>query len=174
MFNKYKFLGRNKKKSGFTILELMVVLSIITFILSSVLSVITVARRNARDAKRKADGHQLEIAIEGYYFDNGIFPIAQNFTSGLTCDGVPQNLWNTTTLIVALVPTYLAKLPRDPLRPSNIYPSFPYDYQYVCLTGTTPNEYGLLITYGNDINKPTCKIVYPPGSTLLSTFPSCN
>lgn len=65
-----------RKISGFTLIELMVVIAIIG-ILSSMISVsLSYARMKARDARRISDLTQIRTALELYYSDNGKYPSA--------------------------------------------------------------------------------------------------
>ena len=71
---------KNNSK-GFTIIELLVVISIIGLL--STISVVALngARKKSRDAKRIADINNLQTALELYYNDNNGYPI---FTSAIT------------------------------------------------------------------------------------------
>ena len=62
------------KKSGFTLVELLVVISIIGVLASVVFASINSARAKARDARRIADLRQIATALEFYYDANGQYP----------------------------------------------------------------------------------------------------
>ena len=66
---------KNNKK-GFTIIELLVVISIIGLL--STISVIALngARQKSRDAKRVGDMKQLQTSLELYFNDNSRYPAA--------------------------------------------------------------------------------------------------
>lgn len=92
--------GRRKtedKKSGFTLVELLVVISIIAILSVIGMAIFTGVQKNARDAKRRADidaiGNALEVAktsttyasIDGTKFANSSVPTdSGNVTSGMT------------------------------------------------------------------------------------------
>jgi prepilin-type N-terminal cleavage/methylation domain-containing protein len=93
-------------KRGFTLIELLVVIAIIGLLASIVLASLSGARMKARDARRLADMHDMEVAIQMYASDNkGNFP--------------PCGVWSYSTdsswgcLANALAP-YMNVLPVDP------------------------------------------------------------
>lgn len=85
---------------GFTLIELMVVITIIGLLASSVLVALGNARAKARDARRTADMRALMTALELFNNDNTGYPAAASITNVSGVSG--------------LVPTYLDKLPIDP------------------------------------------------------------
>jgi len=113
----------SKSGAGFTLVELLVVISIIGILASLSTVSVNIARQRARDAKRKADAAQVQLALYFYFDDNLKFPQA---------DMLPENAvsnW-TTVLTPALNGStpgsklYMALVPADPL---NLYPHF-YGY----------------------------------------------
>lgn len=86
------------RSAGFTLVELLVVLVIITILSAIVLSSLTEGRMRARDTKRVTDIGQLKIALSLYFDQNGSYP------AGLS----------------ALAPSYIAVVPAPPA-----YPNFP-------------------------------------------------
>jgi uncharacterized protein (TIGR02145 family)/prepilin-type N-terminal cleavage/methylation domain-containing protein len=64
----------NKNKSAFTLIELLVVIAIIGILTALAVVSLQNLRRSARDAKRLSDVKQIQIALELYYQDNGIYP----------------------------------------------------------------------------------------------------
>lgn len=77
---------------GFTLIELMISITIIALLSSGALVAFNSARENARDAKRSSQVEQLSLALETYRQTIGAYP------SGLS----------------ALAPTYIAEVPNDP------------------------------------------------------------
>ncbi|HEY4473972.1 MAG TPA: prepilin-type N-terminal cleavage/methylation domain-containing protein [Candidatus Paceibacterota bacterium] len=79
-------------KPGFTLIELLVVIAIITILSSVVLTSLSDARRNSRDAKRIGDVKQIQLALELFYDSQSSYP----------------------TTLSALKPVYIPTLPKDP------------------------------------------------------------
>lgn len=74
-------------QGGFTLLELLVVISIIG-ILTALGAVNYVGvRERARDAERKADLSQIQTALEFYRSDTGEYPTRTLFYSNIACNG---------------------------------------------------------------------------------------
>src|SRR3989338_11439327 len=63
-----------KKSKGFTLIELLVVISVISLLASIIFASLNDARAKARDARRKSDIHQFQLALEYYLDTNGIYP----------------------------------------------------------------------------------------------------
>ncbi len=63
-----------KNNRGFTLIELLVVIAVIGILASVVLASLNSARGKARDARRLADGRQLELILQIYYDTYGTFP----------------------------------------------------------------------------------------------------
>lgn len=92
---------------GFTLVELLVVIGIISILATILLLQLGTARAKARDAKRIADVNQTRSAVEQFFDDNGTYP------TGNDLGAVPNKLF----------PKYLSSVPKDPLTPgcANIY-----------------------------------------------------
>lgn len=78
------------RKKGFTLLEMLVVIGIISILISLGIASYSTAQKKARDAKRKGDIRAILNAVEQYYsICNYAYP--PNRTSGQTiqCAGYP-------------------------------------------------------------------------------------
>lgn len=62
------------KKSGFTLIEILIVVAILAILTLTVIYSITHNLANSRDARRKADLERLKIAMEDYYGDKNVYP----------------------------------------------------------------------------------------------------
>ena len=88
-------------KKGFTLVELLVVITIIGILSSIGLSTFTSAQIKSRDAKRKTQLKQLADAFEAYYNDHGGYPDEADIVWGAGFTDA-----NGTV--------YMVKLPADP------------------------------------------------------------
>ncbi|RUO18267.1 type II secretion system major pseudopilin GspG [Aliidiomarina haloalkalitolerans] len=100
---------RKNKHSGFTMIELMVVLVILGILASFVVPNVFSQRDQADRQKAISDITALENALEMYYLDNGFYPTTQQGLEALvtapTIDPRPRNYPNGG---------YIRRLPPDP------------------------------------------------------------
>uniref|UniRef100_A0A7V3JAS0 Prepilin-type N-terminal cleavage/methylation domain-containing protein n=1 Tax=candidate division CPR3 bacterium TaxID=2268181 RepID=A0A7V3JAS0_UNCC3 len=133
---------------SFTIVELLVVISIISLLAGLITASVSKARAKGRDAKRKADISSIQTALEMYYEQNGKYPPLSNPPSayGNTVDALAQQL----------VPSFLPTMPHDPnvKRGNN---NCGVDYYYFI---NASNQYVLLsnLESTNDPDYITCQI----------------
>lgn len=106
-------------QKGFTLIELMIVISIVA-ILSAVTWInFSTSSQQSRDSKRQTDLKALQAAIESYKKENGQYPVG--------CPvGTSANGWSgekatnyacsdgTSEYILGLSPDYISVLPKDP------------------------------------------------------------
>lgn len=111
-----------KIKSGFTLVELLVVISIIGILSTLILANFNAARERGRDAQRKSDLRNIQTALRLFYNDIGRYPTSENgniigcFSNSpvyRACTWGEQ--WkdpvNNSTV-------YMSTLPKDPLNTS--------------------------------------------------------
>lgn len=110
---------RKSKTKGFTLVELLVVISIISLVSTIILASVTKARSRARDEFRITSLRQIGNALELYYSNTGHYPIiaggvlevscnAATITSPWIADNGNYN-WNTAPTLL------LAQQPHDPI-----------------------------------------------------------
>ena len=115
------------KSRGFTLIELMVVISIIGLLSSVILATLNSAKYSANDARRFSDLRQMEKALDTYYADNGKYPDTKesggavrwssmcSSTSGLTPSDENHIIGNYSGYPTpAFVGTYIPSVPQDP------------------------------------------------------------
>lgn len=107
-----------KNNSGFTLIEILVVVAIIGILVAFVTLNFNDARKKSRDQARKSDLQTLQLAIETYKAQNGVYPEAGCGADGgrWAGPGPYSEGWGVTCdeYIVGLVPTYIKALPEDP------------------------------------------------------------
>ncbi|MFH1956507.1 MAG: type II secretion system protein [Patescibacteria group bacterium] len=72
---------KTKNQKGFTLLELLVVLAIITLIFSLILASTSTARKKARDSRRVSDFSEFVKALEMFYNKYGVYPCGDNYNA---------------------------------------------------------------------------------------------
>lgn len=102
-------IKNNTPVRGFTMIELMVVISIIGLLSSVIISSVSVSRDKANVAQRLSSAKEVEKALEVYYSNTGSYPNTSGSWSSLCSTWGGDTNW-----IPGLTPTYLARLPRDP------------------------------------------------------------
>ena len=111
-------------KAGFTLMEILLVITIIGLLAAIILTGLSTARSKARDAKRLTDLQTIASALEFYYDSTGHYPIAlgQVTECGHSGNWIPDGTnynWSNQ---------YIATLPRDPAE--NCSGSNPQGYAY--------------------------------------------
>lgn len=103
-----------KSKSGFTIVELLIVIVVIAILASITLVSYNGTQKRARDARRIADAGKITDALDLYYLQNGSFPTN-------TLDGITGSWEKSSNQPAGKFMEYLAtygfttEAPRDPI-----------------------------------------------------------
>jgi len=140
-----------RKNKGFTLIELLVVIAIIGLLASIVLVSLNSARGKARDVKRISDLHQIQLALEMYYDNNGTYPVIGPWIYST------DSSWNT--LQTALAP-YISTLPKDPIN-NAAGPWTTGNYSYAYGYGVPPyvaGTYDLVAQLENMSNSNRCEV----------------
>lgn len=112
-------LRERPNRAGFTLIELLVVVSIIGLLSTIVTLSVQDARIKARDAKRLADIHQIQIALEFFALDNGgRYAAGSNLVLGR---GAASCFNITGFQPPGCSRPYMARVPADPYQHNYIY-----------------------------------------------------
>ncbi len=124
-----KNLLKNKRLSGFTLIEVMVVVVILGILAAIIVPKIMSRPEQARIVKVKQDILAIQSALDLYKLDNGFYPSTDQGLSALvkkpTSDPIPNN-WKSEG--------YLQQVPVDP---------WGQEYQYM-----NDNEKARIFSYG--------------------------
>lgn len=139
---------------GFTLIEILVVISIIAVIVTIAIVSYTTINKQSRDTKRKSDLEQLRSSLEMFRSDRGYYP-SVGMGSWTLASGL-----NTGDPTTGLVSTYISGVPADPKS------SQAYYYTGTSLVGS--NYYGYCLC---------AQLEFAPASTLTcspSAPAACN
>lgn len=157
----FTFLLRKKAKlllkssnSGFTLIELMVAISIIAIMSVAGIIIYTDVQKKSRDSKRKQDLKAIKTALEFYYKDNGKYPSARGCPYGSNCYAYSTSGENWIPELVS--GKYMDRVPQDPIN-NNIGPFYPGNYSYAYgNVGTNGQGYDLTTQLENSNDGETC------------------
>ncbi len=134
----------NASVRGFTLIELLVVIAIIGILSGIVLVNLRSSQTKARDAKRLSDINAVVTALNLYYSDNKVYPVA----------------------LAGLIPNQLAAVPLDPKSSSTTI----INYAYAALgSGTDCNSYHVGATLENTTADALAADADAAASTALCT-----
>lgn len=111
-----------KRRAGFTLLELMIVIGLIAILTSIVIAALSPTRQlgSSRDAKRQSDVNTILNAVYQYVIDHqGSLPpgIPQGATAHEICT-VSATSCQYGVMLRVLTGTYLPSIPMDPQAPT--------------------------------------------------------
>lgn len=132
-------LSRTSESRGFTLIELLVVIAIIGILSSVVLASLNGARKKGRDARRKTDMKQLQVALEMYYDTNNAYPSS----SGVWRGEIGYGGYGTgaSGYVPGLAPTYIPLLPAEPTANPDGYLYLSDGVNYKLLSHVSPETY---------------------------------
>lgn len=104
-----------KIKKGFTLVELMIVITVIAILATIAVVTFTRVQKTARDSKRKEEMHSIVTALQGYYSEKSVYPISATSTAA------------STALTSALTTNYMSTVPTGPAGASGVNT----DYMYI-------------------------------------------
>jgi len=113
------------KQAGFTLIELIFVIAILSIISSIILVNLEEAREKARDTQRLSDMRQIRNALELYFEENGHYP--GNASEGIANEG--EQLGDDNGAFEQALDPYLKEVPKDPLHDGTVY-FYSYDPEH--------------------------------------------
>lgn len=108
-----------KLKKGFTLVELMVVITVIAILMTIAIVSFTRIQKQARDTKRKADIRTIETALQARFTEFQAYPVVE----------APAQPASTVLGTDVLVPNYMPSVPTAPLGSTSLNGNT--DYMYV-------------------------------------------
>ena len=142
-----------KLQRGFTLIEMLVVIAIISILIGIGINTFTIAQQKARDVRRKADLRQLQTALELFKQDKGQYPgsfetlgdATKNISLNQTWPAIGSSL---NTLLVNQ--GYLGQPLTDPKNDTTYYYTYsPTDVSGNANGATAPSYYVLRATLEN-------------------------
>lgn len=132
------------RKNGFTLIELIVVMAIMSVLIVITASSFQSSRIKGKDAKRKVDLDHMQKALETYLNDHKVYPASQGGAivacgadgTSVCAYGSPFMDENDTI--------YMSQLPQDPSHPT---------IQYFYVSSTDGRRYQLYTYLENDQDK---------------------
>jgi len=108
-----------KTKSGFTIVELLIVIVVIAILAAISVVAYNGVQQRGRDSQRSSDITALAKAIELYYIDNGQFPLSSGSTSMTANWSTTADPTSWSNLTNQLTP-YMNKVVTDPTNSQSV------------------------------------------------------
>ncbi|OQX71636.1 hypothetical protein B6D52_00775 [Candidatus Parcubacteria bacterium 4484_255] len=138
--------NKQNRKKGFTLIELLVVVAIMGMLAALAVVALNNARQRARDARRVSDIKQIQTALELYFLDSDMYPVANTATliGGKCLDdtGFVDNCGNGTV--------YMTTVPTNP-RPYQDHDECTGNYTDYFYSRNSAQSYSLNYCVGGDI-----------------------
>ncbi len=156
-------MAKNQQKSGFTLIEILIVVAIIAILASVVLIGLGPTQQAGRDARRVSDLQEIQNGLELWYNSCGIYPGTNHCTVGTA-----GATWTAFQGVLTGAGLGISSVPNDPSSGQN------YDYGYSAgntsylLEATMENGSG---TVFNNYAVPTNPA--PGAVTWLTGTPTC-
>jgi prepilin-type N-terminal cleavage/methylation domain-containing protein len=165
--NKYPRASRLAPRSGFTLIEILIVVAIIAILASVVLVGLGPTQQAGRDARRLSDLHEVQNGLELYNSKCGYYP--GEFSGGVCQTAATQGYGDMATTLTS-AGIGVTAIPLDPTNTGN--------YKYLYLTnGASADTYILAANLENANDSvfvsytPPTSIADPSGDTLTN---NCN
>ena len=117
----YKYPNKWQIQRAFTLVELLVVISIIGVLIGLSVFGLQGARQASRDSKRKADLESLRSGIEIYKSDCNSYPAVSGDPSAVLATSGTSLAGSGSPTSCALTNVYISQIPQDPTYPNKNY-----------------------------------------------------
>lgn len=170
-------LNSSIHKRGFTLTELLIVVSVITVLITASLVGVAHVSKKARDARRLKDMEAIRNALELFYLDHGRYPDSTDGISDFgqfigvndTFCGKETGCSEGTSIDTLLAP-YLDKIPKDPIHDGDKY-YYAYDPNHFYNPET---EFGVQGLYAPCGDSPSTNPDYPGDAAVIGFIPETN
>lgn len=115
-----------KRQAGFTIIEMLIVVTILAMLAGILIPVLEDAAQSSRDARRASDLKNVQAALESYKRVVGTYPSTGDEWWGDMSDNGGYG-YDAGGYIPGMVPDFLPALPKDP---DSQYPTASAGYMY--------------------------------------------
>lgn len=134
-----------KSRSGFTVVELAVVIVVIGLLAALVVMSYRYIQKQARDDRRIADIANIQKAMELYYNDNGKYPSPTSGTGSVINSGWYSSGDSSWDVLAGKLTgsDAIDALPKDPLNTANGKPYTTDEFTYAVYITTTGNYCGV-------------------------------
>jgi prepilin-type N-terminal cleavage/methylation domain-containing protein len=85
-------ISLKRKQSGFTIVELLIVIVVIGILAALVVTTFSGVQKKARDSERQTDINAIHGQVEAYYAQNGKYPTLANMNDSAFVSGTLKGL----------------------------------------------------------------------------------
>ena len=158
---KYKILNTKYPKfQGFSLIELLVVITIISILVSFGTVAFTISQKKARDSRRKNDLKNVKQAMEFYYSETGHYPFGSVGRIVCSNDGIFDAAfknWGTEFFCTRVgsgeTVSFIEKLPMDPKGTTHSTSGYRYD---IGGSGQLPATFTLSATLENTNDPEAC------------------
>lgn len=147
---------RELKGEGFSLIELLVVIALIGVLSTIAIMSFAGTRVKARDAKRKADLHQVQTALGVFYDSRGTYPTSTSVWNATSPDyGAASTTGSADySALASYIANNLAILPMDPLNLTN-NPAVSDTYMYRYVSNAGKNFAIVFVTENTEDTDPT-------------------
>ena len=147
-------ISLKKRNSGFTIVELLIVIVVIGILALLVITTYSGIQAKARNAKRQTDVASVQTQLEAFFSQNGYYPSLADMNSGTWLSGNMKSL-DQNALVDPSNPTQSKTLVASPAAKSYAYAVSDSSGNSCETTDTNCAQYTLTATYEGTVNGAT-------------------